>query len=78
MKNKFFKVLLFIISLVCFIISINLFWNHAIFVDEFNTNMELVSGGKFWNTMDWLRLGLSGLLTILTGVNIFIKSSNEE
>lgn len=77
MKSQFIKVSLFLISLVCFIISINLFWNLAIFVDEFNANMELVSGGKFWNTMNWLRLGLTGLLTLLTGVNIFIKDNEK-
>ena len=71
MNNKILNITIFVISIICLIISIRLFWNMAIFADEFNTSPTAICGGDFWLSMDWLRLGLSALLCLLTGINLF-------
>lgn len=39
----------------------------GIYVDEHNTTASVVCGGDFWPMADWLRLVLSGFMTILSG-----------
>lgn len=71
MNNKILNITIFVISVICLIISIRLFWNMAIFADEFNTSPTTIYGADFWLSMDWLRLGLSALICLLTGINLF-------
>lgn len=73
MKNKVLNTIIFISSIICLIISIKLFWNMGIYVDEYSTGPSVVCGGDFWLYMDWLRLGLSALICVLSGKNLFIK-----
>ncbi len=70
-KSKFINGTIFILSLICLIISYKLFWNLGIYVDEFNTSPDVVLGGEFWLYMNWLRLGISALICILSGINLF-------
>ena len=70
MKKKGLNITIFVISAICLFISIRLFWNMGIFVDEDNTSPDVVYGGEFWLHMSWLRLGLSALLCLLTGMNL--------
>ena len=42
--NRFIGVLIFLLSIVCFIISVDVFYSQAIFVDEHNFSM----GGNIW------------------------------
>ena len=71
MKNKFLNISIFVISIFCLIISLKLFWNMGIYIDEANTTPSLICGGDFWLKMDWLRLFASGFLVILSGINLF-------
>ena len=72
MKNsKFINGSIFVLSLICLIISCKLFWNLGIYVDEFNTSPDVVLGGEFWLYMDWLKLGASALICFLSGINLF-------
>ena len=73
MKEKTLKISIFVLSFVCLIISLKLFWNLAIYVDEFNTSADVVLGGNLWLYMDWLRLGFSALICILSGINLFAE-----
>ncbi len=73
MKSKFLNKSIFALSLICLLISLKLFWNMGVYVDEFNTSPGIVLGGEFWNYMNWLRLGITALMCVLTGVNIFRK-----
>ena len=71
MFEKTLKISIFVLSLVCLIISVKLFFNLAIYVDEFNTSPDVVLGGEFWLSMNWLRLVLSGIICILSGISLF-------
>lgn len=71
MKGRGINVTIFILSSICLIISIKLFWNIAVYADEFNTSPDRILGGNLWLLADWLRLVLSGLISILAGINLF-------
>lgn len=47
MLHKVISVSLFFLSLTAFIISIRLFYNQAVFVDEYNLSPDIVTGGEF-------------------------------
>lgn len=74
MKGKIVNISIFILSILCIVISIKLFWNMGVFVDEFNTSPDVVLGGDLWLYMDWIRLGATALLCILSGINLFRKN----
>lgn len=73
MKGKFLNTSIFILSLFCLLISLKLFWNMGVYVDEFNTSPNVVLGGDLWLIMDWVRLGASALICVILGVNLFKK-----
>lgn len=66
MKNGRLFFLIFLMSAVSLLISVILFWNQGIFVDEHNLSPEILCGGSFWNAMDWLRLLILFLLCIFS------------
>lgn len=71
MIDKILKISIFVLSLICLIISLKLFWNLAIYADEFHTSPDVVLGGEFWLSMNWLRLILSGGICVLSGISLF-------
>ncbi len=73
MNNKLLNMAIFVLSFICLIISVKLFWNMGIYVDEYNAAPSIVYGGDFWLYMDWLRLGFSAFICILSGINLFKK-----
>ncbi|WP_291578274.1 hypothetical protein [Clostridium sp. UBA6640] len=77
MKKKTMPILVFIFSVVSLLISVKLFWNMGIFVDEYNLTPAIVNGGEFWLLMDWLRLFLLFLAALISGINIFGKRKKE-
>lgn len=74
--KKLATFLVFICSMIIFIISVNLFYQMGIFVDENNTTPSAICGGDFWLMADWLRLALSGFLTIFSGI-AFLRSGKK-
>ena len=56
------------------IVSIKLFYNLGIYVDEVNISPDVVLGGELWLIMNWLRLVASTLICLLSGIN-FIKNN---
>ena len=72
-KNKIVNICIFLLSIISLIISLKLFWNMGIYVDEFNTSPDVVLGGNLWLYMDWLRLGFSALICLLSGINLFAE-----
>ena len=70
-SNKFINGSIFILSIICLIITCKLFWNLAIYVDEFNTFPDGVLGGELWLYMNWFKIGALALICILSGVNLF-------
>jgi len=73
MKNKLINISIFALSTVSLVISVKLFYNMGIFVDEFNTSPDVITGGEFWLLMDWARLGLSALICLLSGMTLLSK-----
>lgn len=73
MNNKKVNVVIFVLSLICLVVSAKLFINMAIFTDEFNTSPDIVCGGDFWLSMDWLRLALIFIISIVSGIKLFEK-----
>ena len=71
MKGKFLNISIFVLSLICLLISLKLFWNMGVY--EFNTSPDVVLGGNLWLIMDWIRLGASVVICILSGINLFKK-----
>lgn len=71
MKKRKLLIAVFILSILSLLISVKLFWNTAIFVDEYNLSPAIVDGGEFWLSMDWVRLFLLLMLCILSGIGIF-------
>lgn len=67
MKKKIIPAIVFVCSLVIFVISANLFYQMGIYVDEYNTTPSVVYGGEFWLMADWLRLVLAGIMILLSG-----------
>lgn len=67
MKRKLAILMIFVCSLLIFVISVNLFGQMGIYADEYHTTTSVVYGGDFWLMTDWLRLILSGFTTILSG-----------
>lgn len=73
MKGKLLNISIFVLSLVCLLISLKLFLNMGVYVDDFNTSPDVVLGGGLWLVMDWIRLGLLALICVLLGINLFKK-----
>ncbi|KGM94104.1 hypothetical protein Z968_12180 [Clostridium novyi A str. 4552] len=73
--KKIISIFLFIISIASLLISIKLFWNMGIFVDEYNLTPNIVNGGQFWSSMDWLRLLLLAIMSVLSIVNISLNKN---
>lgn len=73
MKGKFLNITIFVLSLICLLISLKLFWNMGVYVDDFNTSPDVVLGRRLWLVMDWIRLGLLVVICVLSGINLFKK-----
>ena len=71
--SRLSKIFLFAVSLLTLLISLKLFWNMGVYVDEAGTSPDKVCGGELWLYMDWLRLLLLIGASALTFRNIFEK-----
>lgn len=76
MGSRRLSITVFGLSIISLLISLKLFWNSAIFVDEYNVSPDIVHGGDFWLLMDWLRLLLLLLLSIVSGMSILKGKQN--
>ncbi|HWK24677.1 MAG TPA: hypothetical protein VNS08_16800 [Ureibacillus sp.] len=71
MRKRIVAITVFVLSLLSLLISLKLFYNLGVFVDEFGLSPDTVNGGDFWLAMDWLRLLLLVLLCVVSGIGIF-------
>lgn len=76
MKNRIGILIIFICSLITLVISVKLFVNMGIYVDETNTTPSIVYGGDFWLYMAWFGLFLSCITTLVSGIILLKKSSS--
>lgn len=70
------SITVFILSFFSLLISLKLFWNLGVFVDEYGLSPNVVDGGDFWLAMDWLRLFILFLLCVISGFSI-LKNRKE-
>ena len=71
MNRKF--IIVFAMSFLTFLISVKLFWNMGVYVDEAGTSPDKVCGSDFWLYMDWPRLLLLLTISAITLKSIFEK-----
>ena len=64
---------MFVLSFISLVISLKLFWNIAVYVDDFGTDPVAVYGGDFWLYMAWLLLPLLVINTFISGIKLFSK-----
>ncbi|WP_338452477.1 hypothetical protein R4Z09_11680 [Niallia oryzisoli] len=76
-KVKLLPIIVFLLSFFSLLISLKLFWNLGVFVDEYGLSADIVNGGDLWLSMDWLRLLLLLLLCIVSGMSIFKGEQNK-
>ncbi|MDD4237875.1 MAG: hypothetical protein PHT62_04910, partial [Desulfotomaculaceae bacterium] len=74
LETRGLNIIIFVLSLISLVISLKLFWNLGVYVDEYGSSAVLVNGGEFWLSMNWLRLGLLLVLCIISGFKL-IKHS---
>ena len=70
-KNKMINIVVFILSIICFFISMKLFFNMMIFADEYNTSPDIVCGGELWLYLNWIKLGLLFTISFILGIKLF-------
>lgn len=74
MRTQTLSITIFIASFVTLLISLKLFYNMAIFVDEYGLSPDIVSGGDFWLMTDWLRLFLLFSICLISGLSILTNN----
>ena len=72
-EKRIVNTLIFVLSFISLVISLKVFWNIAIYVDDYGTSPTGIYGGEFWLYMAWLRLSLLAVITLLSGVKLFSK-----
>jgi len=77
MGKRIISITVFLLSLFTLLISLKLFYNLGLFVDEYNLSPHIVDGGDFWLVMDWLRLFLLFLLCVVSGLSIFMGKKDK-
>lgn len=71
MKLIYIEICIFVLSLLCSIISFQLFYNIAVFADEFATSPISIYGGELENLTSWIQLLFTTLVTILSGIHLY-------
>jgi hypothetical protein len=77
MGKRKLSIAVFLLSFFSLLISLKLFYNLGNFVDDYNLSPNIVNGGYFWDSMDWLRLLLLLLLCVVSGISIFSAKQNK-
>jgi len=70
LEKRGLNIVIFVLSLSSLVISLKLFWNLAVYVDDYGADPVLVTGGSFWLYMDWIRLGLLLVLCVISGLKL--------
>ena len=76
MKSHTVRIALSVVVLACLlfslIVSCVLMYNLGIYVDEAGTSPDIVCGGELWLSMDWIRLAVLALATVVCAV-LFVR-----
>ena len=69
--KRIFKIIIFLILLVCLIIALRLFAVGGVVADEYNLGGATIYGGKSGLYMAWARMGLLAFGCFLSFLHIF-------
>lgn len=72
-EKRGLNIVVFVLSFISLIISLKLFLNTAIYVDDFGASPYAVYGGEFWLYMAWFRLLLLAIITFISGMKLFSR-----
>lgn len=76
-EKRWFNTMIFVLSLVSLIISIKLFWNMGSYADENGSSPVLINGGWFWLYMNWIRMALLLILSVVSGISLFTRQNQQ-
>ena len=65
------KICIFMLSLICLLITMRLFWEISDFVEEHNSSFPAIGVSDLGLILTWLRLFFAILLAFLSIVNLF-------
>ena len=77
MKKNNLNGILFLLSLTATIISLALFYNAGIYLDESNANLDHITGGSFFTYMLWLKQFLLIAITMLLGSRLILDTGTK-
>lgn len=69
--KRIFKVTLFLILLICLMITLRLFAIGGVVADEYNLSGATIYGGRTGLFMAWARMGLLAFACFLSFLHIF-------
>ncbi|MCD7872358.1 MAG: hypothetical protein LUG21_03470 [Clostridiales bacterium] len=81
MKKKLLFIVMALISIGSLLIETKLFYNIALFCDQYNSSPQIVYGGNQYLILSWINLALMAVLCILCiflSVAIIIKSKKSK
>lgn len=73
MKKNAIKLVIFIISAVCFGIHSRLIYNLGYFCDEYNFSPDIVYGGNFYLMLDWAEWALMALICLILLIHFIVS-----
>lgn len=76
MRKRYMDFIIFILSGASLFISVKLFWNMGVYIDEYGVSSDIISGGQFWASMDLLRVLILGALFIISLIRLFKQEDN--
>jgi len=75
--NKNIKRIIFILALLSLLVSMVLFYNTGIYLDESGASAEDLHGGKWGLALAWMRLLILFVLTLASGIALHNESFKE-
>ena len=70
LKKRGVDIVIFVFSLSSLVISLKLFWSLGEYADNYGSSPDLVTGGSFWLSMDWIMQGLLLVLCVISGLKL--------
>lgn len=71
MRKRYMDFIVFILSSVLLLISAKLFWNMGVYIDEYGISTDVINRGRFWASMDLVRLLVLVVLFIISLIRLF-------
>jgi len=74
LEKRGVNIVIFVLCLISLVISLGIFWNISEYADVHGSSPVLITGGSFWNGMDWFRLGILFVLCLISGFKLIKRS----